>query len=86
MSDSPAPPAPDPDMLAAGWERRNLTDPERAQEMAEVYQQGGFEVRLVPLSPLDFGPACSTCAETVCKDYLVIYTRKAEHTPASPEG
>ena len=84
MSDSPAPPPPDPDLQAEGWERRSLADPERAKEMAELYETAGFEVRIVPLAPMDFAPSCGTCPETVSKSYVVIYTRKEGRTPTNP--
>ncbi len=79
-NDTPAPPPANPDLLAAGWERRSMVDPERAREMAELYELSGFEVRLAPLAPLDFGPACTLCRESACKDYVMVYT--PHHTPA----
>ena len=77
------PPKTDADLVAAGWERRSMLEPTRAQEMAEVYESAGFEVKLVPLAPLDFSPDCGTCAETISKDYLVVYTKKDGRTPTS---
>ena len=63
-------------LIAAGWQRRYLADPARAQEARDTYEAAGFEVHLEQLLPADFGAACSGCAETVCASYVVIYTRK----------
>ncbi len=68
----------DPALLAAGWVRRHMVDPDRAAESAELYAAAGFEVKLRELTPADFGAQCQACASTVCKSYVVVYTRKRE--------
>ncbi|MAE71828.1 MAG: hypothetical protein CME06_15325 [Gemmatimonadetes bacterium] len=73
---TPSPPPANPDLIAAGWERRSMAAPDRAREMAERYELSGFEVKLTPLAPLDFGPACTLCRESACKDHVMVYTRK----------
>ncbi|NQU50458.1 MAG: hypothetical protein HQ519_17550 [Planctomycetes bacterium] len=72
----PTPPAVDADLVAAGWERRFMADPDRLEESTQIYLSLGLEVKAVPLGPLDFSNACGDCPETVCKTYMMIYTRK----------
>jgi len=66
----------DPKLLADGWVRRHLADPERAKEALELYASMGFEVMAHELTPDDFGPNCTDCASVICKSYVLIYTRK----------
>ncbi len=61
---------------AEGWQRRYLADEHRAQEALELYRSLGFEVRAEKLEPSDFGPQCGECSLTVCRSYVLIYTRK----------
>jgi hypothetical protein len=63
-------------LLEAGWVRRYLADPQRAQEAVETYGAAGFEVHLQQLAPADFATTCAGCAATVCASYVVVYTRK----------
>jgi len=71
-----------PELVAAGWERRYLADPARAREAVDTYGSAGFEVHLEKLAPDDFGSACVSCAQAVCASYVVVYTRKK--TPGGP--
>ncbi len=66
----------DPKLIAEGWERRHLVDPDRAKESVELYTAMGFEVKECTLNPADFGPMCQSCASAVCRTYVMIYTRK----------
>jgi hypothetical protein len=66
----------DPALVADGWVRRYLADPERAREAVETYGAAGFEVRLEPLKPGNFAEHCQGCAAIVCRTYVVVYTRK----------
>lgn len=66
----------DPKLLADGWERRQLADPQRAAEVTELYKTLGFEVLAKELTESDFGDACKTCAVAGCQGYVMIYTRK----------
>ena len=63
-------------LIAAGWVRRHLADPDRAKEALDLYRSMGFEVKVQTLSPKDFGAKCKLCAETVCGSYSMIYTRR----------
>jgi hypothetical protein len=66
----------DPALLAEGWVRRTMTDPQRARELQEQYRELGFEVRLEGLRPQDFGAACEACALTACRSYVTVWTRR----------
>lgn len=65
-----------PALLAAGWERRYLADPGRAEEARATYVELGFEVLLEPPAPDQFDNSCAACAETACDTYVLIYTRR----------
>lgn len=56
-----------------GWQRRFTADPQRAEEMMELYRQLGFEVRAEP-APLATAE-CAPCHATMTQ-WLTIYTRK----------
>ncbi len=73
----------DPVIDADGWERRHLSDPVRARESIELYESLGFEVMSRRLQPDDLGPECQACAASVCRSYVLIYTRPR---PAGPSG
>jgi len=66
----------DPKLLAEGWERRQLADPQRAAEAIELYETLGFEVLAKELEESDFGDTCKSCAVAGCHGYVMIYTRK----------
>jgi len=65
----------DPALIAAGWIRRNLAGPDRATEITDLYASLGYEVKVVTLTPADFGPSCRDCAPDICRSYVLIYTR-----------
>ncbi len=66
----------DPGLVAEGWVRRYLADPDRASEAIELYTSMGYEVKAQKLTPEDLGPQCGDCASTLCSTYVLIYTRK----------
>jgi hypothetical protein len=65
-------PSPAPD----GWERRFIADPQRAQEVLELYRQAGFEVRAEPAIPDDLREECESCWLVKAGFFRVIYTRR----------
>ena len=69
---------PDPKLVAEGWRQRNVSGPDRVEELSELYESLGHEVRIETLSPSSFGSACEGCAVVACTSYVVIYTRKRE--------
>ena len=66
----------EPELVAAGWERRTVTDPTRIDELEEVYSSLGFETCTTQMDPDSFGDACNSCAVTACSTYLALFTRK----------
>lgn len=68
----------DPKVVAEGWQQRNVSGPDRVQELSELYESLGYEVRIEALSPASFGSTCEGCAVVACTSYVVIYTRKPE--------
>jgi hypothetical protein len=71
----------DPRLVAEGWVRRHLADPDRAEESIELYESMGYEVRAEKLSPADFGPGCTACAPVVGRTCVLIYTRTRAGQP-----
>lgn len=65
----------DPALVAEGWVRRHVADPDRARESAELYRSMGYEVTVRKLTPEDFGPMCKECASAICRAHVLIYTR-----------
>lgn len=73
----------DPKLIARGWVRRYLADPDRAKEAIELYTSLGYEVKAQTLLPEDFLATCGDCASAVCQSYVMIYTREPGEKPAS---
>jgi|GEM_PF-2890712 len=62
-----------------GWEKRAVVDNRRADELKELYEETGFEVKVVPVSVNGGGLACDSCfddPQKVPDEFQVIYTRK----------
>ena len=68
--------APDPELLAQGWERRFMADPARAGESAELYEALGYEVLTEPVKPVELPDACTDCKVVVYFSYVNVYTRR----------
>lgn len=64
------------DLVAAGWERRTVTDPAKAAELEALYASLGFETMTTGLDPSSFGEECTTCAVTACATYVAVFTRE----------
>lgn len=74
-------------LVAQGWVRRHLVDPDRAAESMDLYASLGFEVQARALAPDDFPPQCAQCASEACRSYVMIYTRRKQadsRRPPSP--
>lgn len=63
-------------LIAQGWERRFTIDVERIAEVAALYSQLGFEVRVEPLQSNQVMNGCQTCHSTAAEQFKTIYTRK----------
>jgi hypothetical protein len=63
-----------PARLAAGWERRFVTDATRAEEAVALYAALGFEVVADPVIPEDLDEGCDSCALATL--FRTVYTRR----------
>jgi len=70
--------AADPELLAAGWERRFIADKQRADEAMDLYRSLGYEVCAKPLRKEDVGPDCDDCQLVMLLSFTTIYTRKQQ--------
>jgi hypothetical protein len=68
--------APDPALVAAGWQRRFVTDMTRTLEVVSLYRELGFEVRLEPVPQEQFGKDCDACQLVSLLRFRTVYTRR----------
>lgn len=68
--------APDPELLAQGWERRFIADTNRTPEVVQLYRQLGFEVRLEQVPPARFAEECEACQLATLLQFRTVYTRR----------
>jgi hypothetical protein len=61
---------------SSGWQRRVVTDPARARELAAVYRSAGFDVRIATAIPEDFADSCAPCPLVRARAFHVVYTRR----------
>lgn len=61
-------------LLKEGWQKKNTIDEPRLSECVEMYEELGFEVRLVEPT-LDDMP-CSECFKRNINNFKTIYVRK----------
>ena len=64
-------------LVLEGWERQNTLDEPRLSEVAEMYRETGFEVRMEPFDP-DRESGCTECMRASAEKYKTIYTRKRQ--------
>jgi hypothetical protein len=75
--------APDPARLAAGWERRFVTDSSRVAEMVRLYEELGWEAVADPIRPEQLVGDCDDCRVAAQLRFVTIYTRP-RRAPAGP--
>jgi hypothetical protein len=68
--------APDPALVAEGWERRFTADSERAAEASELYSKLGYEVRAEPVSSDEVQEDCPDCHSHMISKFRTLYTRR----------
>jgi len=68
--------APDPVRIAAGWERRFITDAMRTPEVVALYEAMGFEVAADPIRRDDLPDGCDDCQLAQALGFRTVYTRK----------
>lgn len=66
---------PDPARVAAGWQRRFITDATRSEEMLGLYRELGYEVCADPVKPEELLDDCQGCRVVVESQFVTIYTR-----------
>ncbi len=64
-------------LVLEGWERQNTLDEPRLSEVAEMYREIGFEVRIEPFDP-DRESGCTECMRTSAEKFKTIYTRRLQ--------
>jgi len=67
---------------ADGWERRFITDVDRADEAVELYSELGFEVHVEPVAAAELGGDCNGCALVAECRFKTIYTRTNRSSPS----
>ncbi len=64
------------------WEKRNIVGKDRVDELKELYESLGFEVKVERFTgPENTAEVCNTCYGDPAGEYYVIYTRRGR----SPE-
>ncbi|HYL84020.1 MAG TPA: hypothetical protein VE263_07295 [Candidatus Angelobacter sp.] len=66
---------PNPALVAEGWQRRFTVDEERGKEVAELYAELGYEVRVEPVVTGEVADDCHDCHAFVALRLRTIYTR-----------
>jgi hypothetical protein len=57
-----------------GWSMRTIQDEPRLSELKQLYEDMGFEVMILPLSPDDCGE-CTECFDREEGRYKTLFTR-----------
>jgi hypothetical protein len=68
--------APDPALVAEGWERRFTADCERAAEAIALYADLGYEVRAEQIRSEQLQDDCTDCHSQAISTFRTVYTRK----------
>lgn len=67
---------PDPERLAAGWERRFVVEARRVGEYVRLYESAGFEVAADPVRPEQVEDQCADCRALLALGFRAVYTRR----------
>jgi len=62
-------------LVQEGWERQNTLDEPHLSEVAELYREIGFEVRIEPFDP-DRESGCTECMKASAEKFQTIYIRR----------
>lgn len=65
---------------AGGWQRRFIAAPARLDEIRQLYEGLGFDVRLDPLSESDLAQECGDCRLAMAF-FRTVFTRSARIRP-----
>jgi len=74
---------PDPERIRAGWVHRFVATGVRAEEMAELYRELGYEVAADPVVTHTLDGGCVVCLTSGGEQYLSIYTRRPAPDPTT---
>jgi len=66
----------DEELIAQGWQRQVTYDEPRLSDIAIMYAELGYEVRLEPFDPLTEPGGCSACMRDNPQRFKTIYTRQ----------
>ena len=66
-------------LIQQGWQRQNTLDEPRLSEVADMYREIGFDVRIEPFDP-DKESGCTECMKASPEQYKTICTRKIKET------
>ncbi|HSQ19837.1 MAG TPA: hypothetical protein VLR92_05625 [Blastocatellia bacterium] len=69
-----------------GWQRRFVTDADRADEAIELYLELGFEVHAEPVLARELGGKCDDCALVATCQFKTIYTRTKNRADPKQQG
>lgn len=61
-----------------GWETRFIGQEPRLSEVAQMYEQIGFEVKIEPFTTENCEDCCKPCFEDSAIPNMVVYTRRRE--------
>ena len=70
--------APNPNLVAAGWERRFIGDARQVKDATELYTALGFEVLTEPVESDRFDDDCGDCQLLAMLKFQTIYIRRKE--------
>lgn len=63
------------ELTGKGWQKQSTNDEPRLSELADMYQEIGYQVHLEPFHPEE-EPGCTVCMKLQADRYKTIYIRK----------
>ena len=67
------------DLEAEGWELQSVLSEPRLSEAVELYEQIGYEVKVLPFDPKEEGcTECTECFKECIGSVFAVYTRRKE--------
>ncbi len=58
------------------WKRMFTVSPERMEEIRELYESLGYQVKFERPDPSEFKEECASCAVKICNECFVVYVKK----------
>jgi hypothetical protein len=69
-----------PELAAEGWQYRWCGEGKRLEEQRALYEELGFETKIVPLALSDPDGACQSCYGNEADRFRVLFTRRASQS------